>query len=380
MEILVSDDGVGIDPAKVRAAAVKAGILSREAAEQLDAENVLPLIFQPGITTSPILTDISGRGLGLAIVREKVEKLGGSVSVNSRLHEGTAFHLTLPLTLSTFRGVAVRVDESIFILPTVNVERVARANRSEIRTVENREMIQIDGRNLALVRLADVLGLPSRAPRAPSITAIPGGAPERPFIVVLEASDSRIAFHVDEILDERQVILKGLGKQLRRVRNVAGAAIMGNGHVVPVLNVADLIKSAPRAAAAPRSAEPPLARTAHVLVAEDSITARSLLKSILESAGYRVSTAVDGADAFAQALGGEFDLVVSDVDMPRMSGFELTTRIRGDKRLSQVPVVLVTALESREDRERGIDAGADAYLVKSSFDQSNLLDAVKRLV
>ncbi|MGA2546546.1 MAG: response regulator [Rectinemataceae bacterium] len=371
MEILVSDDGVGVDGVRVRAAAVKSGILSREAAEKLDEEAVLALIFQSGISTSPILTDISGRGLGLAIVREKVQKLGGSVSVNSRIHAGTAFRIVLPLTLATFRGILVRVDERAFLLPTINVERVLRASQAEIKSVENREMIQVDGQNLSLVDLADVLGLPRRARQAPS-TGL--------FIAVLAYGDRRVAFHVDEILDELQVILKNLGPQLRRVRNVAGAAILGNGKVVPVLNASDLITSAPRAAAAPRSVEPALPRIAHILVAEDSITARSLLKNILEGSGYRVTTAVDGADAYSQAREGEFDLVVSDVDMPRMSGFELTAKIRGDKRLSRTPVVLVTALESREDRERGIDAGADAYIVKSSFDQSNLLDALRRLL
>jgi two-component system chemotaxis sensor kinase CheA len=164
---------------------------------------------------------------------------------------------------------------------------------------------------------------------------------------------------------------------------------LGNGKVVPVLNSFDLIKSALRPATTARSAgsaqAQPAADTApprifHILVAEDSITARSLLKNILETSGYLVTTAVDGADAYAQTRVGEFDLVVSDVDMPRMSGFELTARIRDDKRLSKLPVVLVTALESREDRERGIDAGADAYIVKSSFDQSNLLDVLRRLL
>jgi two-component system chemotaxis sensor kinase CheA len=371
VEILVTDDGAGIDTDRVRTAAIKAGILSREASDKLDEDAALALIFQSGLSTSPILSDISGRGLGLAIVREKVEKLGGSVSVDSRLHSGTTFRIVLPLTLATFRGVLVRVDEKAFILPTIYVERVTRLSRAETRSVENREMIQVDGRNLALVSLAEVLGLPRRSPQAPS---------ERLFIVVLASGDKRVAFHVDEILDELQVMLKDLGRQLPRVRNIAGAAILGNGKVVPVLNASDLIKSALRVAATEPAVEGGPSKTAHILVAEDSITARSLLKNILESSGYRVTTAVDGADAFAQARSGEFDLVVSDVDMPRMSGFELTAKIRGDKRLAQMPVVLVTALESREDRERGIDAGADAYIVKSSFDQSNLLEVIKRFV
>jgi two-component system, chemotaxis family, sensor kinase CheA len=383
VEILVSDDGAGIDSGRVRAAAIKCGILSREAVEKLGEEEALALIFLSGISTSPILTDISGRGLGLAIVREKVEKLGGSVSVNSRTDTGTTFRIVLPLTLATFRGVLVRVDEKAFILPTVNVERVTRLSRADVRCVENREMIRVEGRNLALVSMADILGLPRRAPPSPSAKTISESALERSIIFVLSSGDTRVAFKVDEILDELQVMLKDLGKQLRHVRNVAGAAILGNGQVVPVLNASDLIKSVRREATPARSAaeiEEAPSRIAHILVAEDSITTRSLLKNILEGSGYRVTTAVDGVDAYARARDGEFDLLVSDVDMPRMSGFELTANIRGDARLSWMPVVLVTALESREDRERGIDVGADAYIVKSSFDQSNLLDALRRLL
>jgi len=201
-----------------------------------------------------------------------------------------------------------------------------------------------------------------------------------PFLV-LASGDERIAFRVDEVIDELQVLVKGLGRQLSRVRNIAGATILGTGTVVPVLNVADVLKSAVRAPAAVRAtaADTPAA-TGSILVAEDSITSRTLIKNILEMAGYRVAIAVDGADAWMQVRGGEFDLLVSDVDMPRLSGFELTEKIRGDKKLAELPIVLVTALESREDRERGIDVGANAYIVKSSFDQSNLLEVVRRLL
>ena len=414
VEILVSDDGAGIDVEQVRAAAMKAGVVSREAAETLDVQEALSLIFQSGISTSPIITDISGRGLGLAIVREKVEKLGGVVSVDTQTQVGTTFRLLLPLTLATFRGVLVRVDEQVFVLPTLNVERALQVNQEAIKTVENRETIQVDGQVLSMVKLGDALGLPPRrqgagvreqgsgnrfsssqplfpAPRPLASDPRPLSSDPRPLspdprplpVVVLTSADKRIAFQVDEVLDEQQVMVKGLGRQLRRVRNVAGATVLGSGRVVPVLNVSDLMKSAVRSAGAARGAagaEEAPARKGRILVVEDSITARTLLKNILETAGYQVATAVDGTDAFTQARGGEFDLVVSDVDMPRMSGFELTEKIRGDKRLAEVPVVLVTALESREDRERGIDAGANAYIVKSSFDQSNLLEVVHRLL
>jgi two-component system chemotaxis sensor kinase CheA len=184
---------------------------------------------------------------------------------------------------------------------------------------------------------------------------------------------------VDEVLDEQEVLVKSLGKQLRHVRNVAGATVLGTGRVVPVLNVADLMQSAVKTApgaARHESRESPKS----ILVAEDSITARTLLKNILEFAGYKVKTAIDGAEALSVLANEVFDLVVSDVEMPRMSGFDLIAKIRADKRLSQLPVVLVTALESREHRERGVDVGANAYIVKSSFDQGNLLEVVRRLI
>jgi len=179
-------------------------------------------------------------------------------------------------------------------------------------------------------------------------------------------------------------LVKGLNKQLSRVRNITGATILGSGQVVPILNVPDLIKSAAKVTVLPIGAaaavEESKEKKKSILVVEDSITSRMLLKNILESTGYTVKTAVDGADAFATLKTEDFNLVVSDVDMPRMNGFVLTSKIRGDKKLTELPVVLVTALESRDDRERGIDAGANAYIIKSSFDQSNLLETVQRLI
>jgi two-component system chemotaxis sensor kinase CheA len=382
-EILVSDDGAGIDLDRVQAAAMKMGIVSRDAAGKLDPQEALSLIFQSGISTSPIITDISGRGLGLSIVREKVEKLGGVVSVESQPNVGTTFRLLLPMTLATFRGVLVRVDQHLFVLPTMNVERTLRVNQEEIKTVENQETIMLDGKILSAVRLADALELPIRKKGISAIKGVASAPVNQIPVVVVASAGKRIAFRVDEILDERQVLVKELGRQLKRVRNISGATVLGTGKVVPVINVSDLMKSAVRAVAAGTAAineEEAPSKVGKILVVEDSITSRTLIKNILETAGYQVVTAVDGVDAFTQVLIGEFDLVVSDVDMPRMNGFELTAKIRADKKLSELPVVLVTALESREDRERGIEVGADAYIIKSSFDQSNLLDVIYKLL
>jgi two-component system chemotaxis sensor kinase CheA len=194
-----------------------------------------------------------------------------------------------------------------------------------------------------------------------------------------------MAFAVDAVLDEQEVLVKNLGPQLRRVRNIAGATILGTGQVVPVLNVPDVLKSAVRASAttvrlAAALVAPMEAPRKSVLVVEDSITARMLLKHLLEAAGYQVMTAVDGVDGLTQLRSGAADIVVSDVEMPRMNGFDLTAKIRADQKFADLPVVLVTALESRADRERGIEVGANAYIVKSSFDQSNLLEVIRRLV
>jgi two-component system, chemotaxis family, sensor kinase CheA len=185
---------------------------------------------------------------------------------------------------------------------------------------------------------------------------------------------------VDEVIGEQEVLAKGLGPQLARVRNIGGAAVLATGELVPILNAADLMNTAVTTAASPprQSVGSAPVRRLSILVADDSITARTLLKSILEAAGYAVRTAVDGAEAFTLLREGEFDLVVSDVDMPRLNGFDLTAKIRADKTLADLPVILVTALESPRDRERGIDVGASAYIVKSSFEQSNLLEVVRR--
>jgi two-component system chemotaxis sensor kinase CheA len=261
----------------------------------------------------------------------------------------------------------------------VNVWRIKRIRSDEIQTVENRATMLLDGQPIAFVRLDEVLELPSRA------VAKEDGYAD---VLVLGAADKRIGFAVDEIQLEQEVLVKNLGKPLLRVRNVAGATVLQTGTPAVILNVADLLKSAVRhgaggsaqVATPSESSATPEMHARRVLVADDSVTSRMLLKNILESSGYQVATAVDGMDALMMLKSREFDIVVSDVEMPRMDGFDLTAKIRADKKLAELPVVLVTALGSREHQERGIDVGADAYIVKSSFDQKNLLEIIRKLV
>lgn len=376
VEIQVTDDGGGVKQAAVVAAAVKKGLLSEQEASTLDERAALGLIFQSGVSTSATVTDLSGRGLGMAIVREKVERLGGQIWVDSKTGEGTTFRILLPLTLATFRGFFVETRGSTFVIPTMNVERVVRIRPSEIKFVEDVETVTLNGRPVGLAYLSQVLDIPAQEPTDTTPGFVRG--------LVLASGDRRVLFCVDQIINEQEVLFKSLGTYLTDVPNVAGVTVLGSGKVVPILDVPNLVRSAIDGTSVRHTArtEAPVRVTEKhsVLLAEDSVTSRMLLKGILESAGYEVITAVDGLDALSQLGRRTFDLVVPDVEMPRMSGFELTASIRSHEKYLHLPVVLVTGLESRGDRERGMEAGASAYIVKGDFTQNDLLKTVQRFI
>ncbi|CAG1014651.1 two-component system, chemotaxis family, sensor kinase CheA [Burkholderiaceae bacterium] len=373
VEIVLTDDGAGLSLDRVRSKALAMGLLSAQSLEAMSPAQQADLVFESGLSTSALLTDLSGHGLGLAIVREKVEALGGSISLESTADGiGTRFCIVLPTTLATFRGLLVRAGDRSFVLPSRSVERVARVPLSAVRRVGEGDAITLDGDTLSLVSLVAVLGLPAGR-RDPAVRF--------QQVVLLASGDKRIAFAVDEVLGDEEVLVKPLALPLKRVRHIAGATVLGAGRVVPLLNVLDLMKSAqmPTAAAGapvPASGAP----AASLLVAEDSITSRALLKGMLEAAGFRVTTAADGIEALEQLHQQDFDLLVTDVEMPRLDGFGLTERLRSDKRLADLPVILVTALDTREDKERGVEVGANAYIVKRGFDQSKLLATIRTLL
>lgn len=379
LEITVSDTGSGINTAKVLSTAIKQGVISKEKSKYLSEEEIINLIFKSGISTSPIITDISGRGLGLAIVNEKVEKLGGNVTINSRPNEGTTFKISLPLTIATFRGVLVKSIDRLLFVPTHKIKNITRIKEEEIKSVENRKTIELNGEILPIVKLSDVLQLNSNK----NINHILNSQQtDYLYILVIEHNLQKIAFIVEEVLDEHQIIVKKMGQQLVKVKNISGVSVLGTGQIVPVLNIPDIMISAVLSSHSSQAATTgaDVKSTKKILVTEDSITSRTLIKQILESEGYEVDTAVDGLDGYIKAQSGDYDLFVSDVDMPRMNGFELTAKIRNNKKLSEHPVILVTSLGSKEDQEHGIDVGANAYIIKSSFDDSNLIETVKKLI
>jgi two-component system chemotaxis sensor kinase CheA len=379
IEIGVEDDGGGIDLARVKAAAVRVRLLTAEEADSLTDDQALDLIFRSGLSTSPIISDLSGHGLGLAIVKERVERLGGEIRVKTGTGAGTSVRMVLPATIATFRGLVVQAGGQSFLLPTEAVERAVRVASEAIESVEGREVIRWNGHPLFIARLSRLLGLLE-------VTDRPEPASKQPCVIV-KSGDEQVGLLVEDILGDREVLVKEIGPPLVRVKYVAAAGLLGTGQVVLILRPADLLRSVreiPRPAAGPTGEYPAAPeekrRQPLLLVVDDSITTRTMEKNLLEAAGYQVRVAVDGVDAWTLLRSEEFDLVVSDVDMPRMDGFDLTARIRADRTLADLPVVLVTALESREHKERGIEAGANAYVVKSSFDQSNLLEIIRRLV
>ncbi len=375
LELLVEDDGAGIARAAVLAAGQKA-----QAAQPMTQDHgahALSMIFESGVSTSHSVGQISGRGLGLAIAREKIEQLGGSISVQSEPGTGTRFRIRVPVTLANFRGLLVRVAGRPFVLPLAQVRQCVRVDEASVSRLEGRVTIHWMQQVLSVHALAGLLDLP--------VSVRPIG-PARPcrLLVLIEAAElSTLALEVDEVVAEQEVVLQLLSWPLQRVPHVMGATLLGDGQWVPVLQPADLVRSAHSARVSPavpatRSQDSPASPI--VLVVEDSYTARAMLQAVLETSGYRVLTAVDGLDALDRLGSAEIDVLVSDVEMPRLDGFELTRQVRSMPALQHLPIILVTALESAEQRARGLEVGANAYLVKSSFDDRNLLDAVAALL
>ena len=372
--VRVRDDGRGIDAAAVRQAAVRQHILSKQEAELISDDEARSLIFHPGLTTSAQVTAISGRGIGMDVVRDRVESLRGRLSVQSAPGSGTTISLSVPVSLTRIRCVLLQTGGQTYAIPSTVVARMVRLPRAGVFTAENRDMVVIDGQPMPLVTLADVLGLP--------VTPRPDdGAPL--VALVLRAADRLVAFEVDDLASERELVLKPLGPEIASARFVSGAALLGTGAVIIVLDANDLVRAATGAAITrrwqPEEAQP-AARRLRVLVVDDSITTRTLEKNILETAGFDVTVAIDGVEGWTRLNEADYDVVISDVEMPNMNGLELTRQIKNTGHTRDIPVILLTSLSKPEQQQAGLQAGADAYLIKSRFDQGELLKMIWAVV
>jgi two-component system chemotaxis sensor kinase CheA len=337
-------------------------------------EDLSALLFQPGFSTAKFVTELSGRGMGLSVVAETMAHLQGEFEVVKRDGPGTTITLSAPLSVSTHRLLMVACKEQHYAVPLHSIERVGRFKLSEVERIENRAVIRLQGKAMPLLSLAQILGI------GDSAVVVDG---EYVSFLVVRASGRRAAVAVDAMLSQVEGMILNVPPQYAHVKKIVGCIQRGDGGISLVLSPVELIESLQQANIAPVLSaveRRPEAKRYTILVVDDSITTRTLEKSILEAHGYKVNVAVDGAEALEYLQTDSADLVISDVQMPRLDGFGLLEEIKKDARLSKLPFILCTSLESRTDQERGLSLGADAYIVKRKFDQRNLLETIRQIL
>jgi two-component system sensor histidine kinase and response regulator WspE len=376
LQIVISDDGAGIDLAALRRAIVDRKLATADFTRALSEPELLEFLFLPGFTMKDAVTEISGRGVGLDVVANMVRQLRGSVRLTSQPGMGSRFTLQLPLTLSVVRTLLAQVGGESYAFPLAHISRTLSLPRTQIESLEGRELFEFEGRPVGLVDASQVLGGTSQ----------PDGGDCASIIIVGESANS-YGLAVDRFLGERELVVRPLDARLGKIKDIAAAALMEDGTPVLIVDVEDLRQSIGRLISTGRlnklspatGAEVGKSRK-RVLVVDDSLTVRELERKLLDSRGYEIEVAVNGMEGWNSVRTGNFDLVVTDVDMPRMDGIELVRLIRSDPNLKRLPVLIVSYKDREEDRQRGLEAGADYYLTKGSFHDESLVRAVSDLI
>ncbi|SKC90949.1 CheA signal transduction histidine kinase [Burkholderia sp. CF099] len=372
--ISVSDDGAGIDLDNVRASVIRRKLADEDTAARLSEPELLDFLLLPGFSMRDQVTDVSGRGVGLDAVHEMVKAVRGTVRIFNEPGRGSRFVMQLPLTLSVVRSLLVDVGGEAYAFPLAHVRRTLELARADIDMLEGQQHFAFDGKPVGLVTAHQLLGAQAGVTR------------ESVSVVVI--GDERVTYGiaVDRFLGERMLVVQPLDPRLGKIRDIAAAALMENGDAVLIVDVDDLLRSVDKLVRGGqldrigRAHDVAARQRKHVLVVEDSLTVRELERKLLEKRGYAVTVAVDGMDGWNALRSGTFDLVVTDIDMPRMDGIELVTLIKRDPLFKPVPVMIVSYKDRDEDRRRGLEAGADYYLAKGSFHDEALLDAVRDLI
>jgi two-component system chemotaxis sensor kinase CheA len=389
LSLTVEDDGGGLNVEAITQRALAEGIVSESDLIRMGEADLIDLVFLPGFSTRQTVDKLSGRGVGLDIVRSNVERMHGHVSVQSTSGVGSLFSIRVPLSLTSSQGLLLRVGEATYMLPLESIQRIVPVAPRDIKVIEGHPALTLNGHPMTLIHLCDLLGetrhtAPDAHRRNNTEHDNVGGG--QSLALLLGSGDRQVACMIDGVLGEQELVVHRLPAPLQRVRFIAGATILPDGQVVPILDLVDVLRAAIGARRMIDMRPEPEAsdRTPTVVVADDSITTRTLEKNILEAAGYRVQLAIDGAEAFdvlhRLMENGGCDLLLSDIDMPNLNGFDLATQVRNDATLKHLPIVLVTSLDTAADRERGMAAGADAYIVKRAFDQQLLLDTIAQLI
>jgi two-component system sensor histidine kinase and response regulator WspE len=376
LAIRISDDGRGIDAERVRQRIVERGLTTADLAARMTETELLEFLYLPGFSTRDHVTELSGRGVGLDVVHNMVHAVGGMVRVQTQLGRGTAFDLQLPITLSVIRAVLVEIAGETYAFPHHRIDRLLRVPQAEISSLEERQYFRVDGHNVGAVLASQVMRL-HRVEYSEDLC-----------VILFSSHADRYGLIVDKFLGEQDLVVRPLDPRIGKVPHICAASVLDDGSPVLIADVEDIRRTLER-----MLDEEPLERTdeevtgaeqpqpkKRILVVDDSITVREVERQLLATRGYDVTVAVDGADGWNAVRDQRFDLVVSDVDMPRMNGLEFTKRIKADSRLQSIPVVIVSYKDREEDRLRGLDAGANCYLTKSGFHVESLLAAVENLI
>ncbi len=374
LHVTISDDGRGVDLDKLRRKIVDRGLNAADVVTRMNETELLEFLFLPGFSTANVVTEFSGRGVGLDVVQDTIRKVGGTVRISSEQGRGTTFHLQLPLTLSVIRAVVVDISGEPYAFPHTRIDRLLRVLRKEVRSLEHRQFITIDAHNIGLVVAAQLLDLPP----GPAVS-------DELAVVLLSDATGTYGLVVDSFRGEQDLVVRPLDPRLGKVPNLSAAAILDDGSPALIVDAEDLLRSTDQfiqTGALKRCETRPTgpARKKRVLVVDDSITVREVERQLLLHRGYDVSIAVDGMEGWNKVRSEKFDLLVSDIDMPRMSGLQLVSAVRGDEKLRDLPVVIVSYKERDEDRMRGLEVGANCYLTKSSFHDNRFIEAVEDLI
>ena len=370
--ICLGDDGRGMSVDRIREKALAKRLFEQEYLAGMSRAEIIDLIFMPGFSTSAIITDLSGRGVGMDVVKKSiVDELKGSILVETEEGKGTTFLLRLPLNLAVFPLFLVATGGKICALPATALVEMLLVQQSEIIEIVNKRAIRLREKIIPFENLAALVRLPQESP-------VESG---ELVVVIIRDGEERLGLIVDEIIGREEMVVKPLPSHLQNLRMVSGVTIGERDSIVNVLHIPELIRQAREIGEPGRiRAAVKEVRSATVLVVDDSVNTREIEKSILEAYGYTVETAEDGEEAFEKTRGTLYDLVITDVEMPRLDGFSLTRRLRDDEQYLNVPIIIVTSLEKEEDKKRGISVGASAYIVKGAFDQSNLIETVRNLI
>lgn len=375
LQLRLSDDGRGIDSERLRAKAVARGLVSEAVASRLGEHELLEFLFLPGFSTKDLVSEISGRGVGLDVVQSMVKAVGGNVRVSTEPGVRTVFTLQLPITMSVIRALLVRIADEPYAFPLTRIDHILPVPHEAVRTLEGRQYFDHDGTAIGLVQASQVLGFPGPLP------------PDPMPVVVVSDRGQQFGMIVDAFLGERDLEVRPLDPRLGKVPDVSSASLLEDGAPVLIVDVEDLVRNIDNLLGGRRLSKVDFAKLAvearprkRILVVDDSITVRELERQLLHSRGYAVDVAVDGMDGWNAIRSTPYDLVVTDVDMPRMDGIGLVSLIKADPVRREIPVVIVSYKDREEDRLRGLDAGANRYLTKSSFHDETFLDTIIDLI